>query len=303
LTLGELVAQTARRFAAAGLRYGHGTDNPYDEASWLVLRGLGLPFGADPKREVSKSEQRRIAALAEKRMRRRVPTAYLLHEAWLDGLAFFVDRRVIVPRSHLAGLLRGRMRPWLRGPVRRILDLCTGSGCLAILAARAFPQARVDASDVSRAALAVARRNVAQYRLGHRIRLIRSDLFARLGRQRYDLVLTNPPYVSAAAMRALPPEYRYEPGVSLAGGREGLDFVSRILAAAPAHLSECGLLACEVGSGRHALERAYPRLPLVWPRDEVFIYEPARTPAAAGKSATRSRGGGQAASRARRAAW
>lgn len=292
MTLGELVRSTARRFAAAGLHYGHGTDNPDDEASWLVLRGLGLPFEADPEQKVSRTDARRIAALAQKRIRRRIPTAYLLGEAWLDGLAFFVDRRVIVPRSHLAELLRAGMRPWLRGPVRRVLDLCTGSGCLAILAARAFPRARVDASDVSRDALAVARRNVARYRLAGRIRLIRSDLFARLGGQRYDLVLTNPPYVSAAAMHALPPEYRHEPGMSLAGGRDGLDFVSRILGAAPEHLSRGALLACEVGSGRAALERAYPRLPLVWPRDEVFIYEPASTPAAAKISATRRRGAG-----------
>lgn len=272
MTRGELVALTARRFAAARLHYGHGTDNPDDEARWLVLRGLALPFDADLEQKVSGAEARRIAALARARIRRRIPSAYLLGEAWLDGLSFFVDRRVIVPRSHLAELLRARMRPWKRGPIRRILDLCTGSGCLAILAARAFPRAQVDASDLSRAALAVARKNVARYRLGSRIRLVHSDLFARLRAERYDLVLTNPPYVSAAAMRALPPEYRHEPGLALAGGREGMDFVSRILAAAPEHLSRTGLLVCEVGSGRPALERTFPRLPLLWPREEVFIY-------------------------------
>jgi ribosomal protein L3 glutamine methyltransferase len=292
LTLGELVAQTARRFAAARLHYGHGSDNPDDEAAWLVLRGLGLSFEADLTRQVSDSEKRSISRLARARIRERIPTAYLLNEAWLDGLSFFVDRRVIVPRSHLAELLRAGMRPWLRGPARRILDLCTGSACLAILAAHAFPRARVDASDVSPAALAVARRNVAHYRLTRRIRLIRSDLFSALGRERYDLVLTNPPYVSTADMRTLPPEYRHEPGGALAGGRDGLDFVSRILAAAPEHLSDTGLLACEVGSGRSALERAYPRLPLLWPKQEVFIYEPARTATAPRNAARRGQAAG-----------
>jgi ribosomal protein L3 glutamine methyltransferase len=283
LKLGALIAHTERRLRAARLHYGHGTDNPRDEAAFLVLRGLNLPFDADLNLE---ADAREVEALVTKRIAARMPAAYLLREAWLDGLAFYVDRRVIVPRSHIAGLLAAQLKPWRRAPVRRVLDLCTGSGCLAILAARAFAQARVDASDVSAAALAVARRNVAKHRLEKRIRLVRSDLFARLERERHDLILANPPYVSAAAMRRLPPEYRYEPGLALAAGRDGLDLVARILAEAPAHLAKAGLLVCEVGDGRKAVERAFPRLPFVWAKEEVFILE-AASMAAASRSSPR----------------
>jgi ribosomal protein L3 glutamine methyltransferase len=283
LKLGALIAHTERRLRAARLHYGHGTDNPRDEAAFLVLRGLGLPFDAPLHRE---ADARKIEHLVKQRIGKRIPAAYLLQEAWLDGLAFYVDRRVIVPRSHIAGLLAAQLKPWRRAPVRRVLDLCTGSGCLAILAARAFAQARVDASDVSAAALAVARRNVRKHRLEKRIRLVRSDLFARLERERHDLILANPPYVSAAAMRRLPPEYRYEPGLALAAGRDGLDLVARILAEAPAHLAKAGLLVCEVGDGRKAVERAFPRLPFVWAKEEVFILE-AASMAAASRSSPR----------------
>jgi ribosomal protein L3 glutamine methyltransferase len=268
LKLGALIAHTERRLRAARLHYGHGTDNPRDEAAFLVLRGLGLPFDADLDLE---ADARKVEALVTKRIEARIPAAYVLREAWLEGLPFYVDRRVIVPRSHIAGLLAGQLKPWRRAPVRRVLDLCTGSGCLAILAARAFAQARVDASDVSAAALAVARRNVRKHRLEKRIRLVRSDLFARLEGERYDLIVANPPYVSAAALRRLPPEYRYEPGLALAAGRDGLDLVARILAEAPAHLAKAGLLVCEVGEGRKALERRFAQAPLLWPQEEVFI--------------------------------
>jgi ribosomal protein L3 glutamine methyltransferase len=271
LTLEELVKTTEKRFKAAHLHYGHGTDNPRDEAVFLVLRGLGLPFDADRS---GPADPRRIAPLIRKRISERIPAAYLLNEAWLDGLAFYVDRRVIIPRSHVAFLLRTiRMRP------RRILDLCTGSGCLAILAARAFPAARVDASDISAAALAVAARNVRRHALGRRIRVLRSDLFESIP-ARYDLILCNPPYVSTPAMRRLPPEYRHEPGIALGGGQNGLQFVSRILESAPRYLNPHGLLVCEVGENRKALQRAYPRTRFVWPRDEVFSLERARMTAA-----------------------
>lgn len=270
MILGELIQRTERRLRAARLHYGHGTGNAHDEATWLVLRGLGLPFDADLTAEAKGAE--RIERLIERRIRERVPLAYLLGEAWLDGLAFHVDRRVIIPRSHIPFVLKE-----LPLAPRRILDLCTGCGCLAILAARAFPQARVDAVDLSVPALAVAKKNVLRYRLGGRIRLVRSDLFDSLRGERYDLIISNPPYVTTASMRSLPPEYRYEPGIALAGGRDGLALVSRIVAAAPAHLSPGGLLVCEVGGGRDALERAYPRLPLAWPREEVFILSSARS--------------------------
>jgi ribosomal protein L3 glutamine methyltransferase len=265
LTLGELLEQTERRLRRARLHYGHGTDNPRDEAAYLVLRGLGLPFEAPLQRQVGTDGKKRVESLIRKRIRDRIPVAYLLHEAWLAGLPFYVDRRVIVPRSHIAELLGNRLRPWLRRPARRVLDLCTGSGCLAILAARAFPRAAVDAADISPAALAVAGRNVLKHHLGSRIRLLRSDLFAALEGEHYDVILTNPPYVSAPAMRRLPPEYRYEPRLALAAGRDGLDVVRRIVAAARTSLTPGGVLACEVGAARPAVERAYPQLPFAWP--------------------------------------
>jgi ribosomal protein L3 glutamine methyltransferase len=268
LTLKELIEKTAARFRAARLRYGHGTNNARDEAAFLVLRGLGLPFDVDLNRTVEPS---RVELLIRKRIEQRIPAAYLLKEAWLDGLAFYVDRRVIIPRSHIAFLLKK-----IPNAPDRILDLCTGSGCLAILAARAFPEARVDASDISKAALEVAARNVRRHKLASRVRLVHSDLFSDL-KGRYDLIISNPPYVSTPSMRELPREYRYEPGLALAGGRQGLDYVQRILAAAPRYLEPRGLLVCEVGENRKALERAYPDTAFAWPREEVFILERART--------------------------
>jgi ribosomal protein L3 glutamine methyltransferase len=277
LTLGELIEQTARRFAAKKLHYGHGTDNPRDEAAFLILRGLGLPLGADLNRPI---REKKVEPLIRQRIVRRIPAAYLLNEAWLDGVPFYVDRRVIIPRSHIAFLLRD-----LGIAPRRILDLCTGSGCLAILAARAFPQAAVDASDISKSALAVAERNVRRHKLGRRIRLVQSDLFARV-RETYDLIVSNPPYVSTPSMRRLPREYRYEPGLALAGGSQGLDYVRRIVDASPDKLNPGGLLVCEVGENRKALERAYPRLPMRWLQPEVFMLAAART---GGVSRTRSK--------------
>ena len=262
MTVGELIEQTARRFAAAKLHYGHGTANARDEAAFLVLRGLGLSFHTSLSRTV---DARRIEPLVKKRIAQRVPAAYLLNEAWLDGVPFYVDRRVIIPRSHIAFLLKD-----LGARPRRVLDLCTGSGCLAILAARAFPRAHVDASDISKSALAVAQRNVRRHRLGRRIRLVQSDLFAEL-EETYDLVLCNPPYVSTPAMRRLPREYRYEPGIALAGGSQGLDYIRRIVEALPERLSRNGVLVCEVGENRRAVERAYPEAGFEWPRNEVFI--------------------------------
>lgn len=266
MTLRELVRDVERRLRKAGLHYGHGTTNARDEAAFLVLRGLGLPFDAPADRLVGARERSRILRLAERRVRERIPLPYLLHEAWLGDESFYVDRRVIVPRSHIAELLRERLRPWLRRPVRRVLDLCTGSGCLAVLAAKAFPRARVDAADISAGALAVARRNVARHALRVRVRLARSDLYAGLGARRYDLIVSNPPYVDARAMRALPREYRYEPRLALAGGGDGLALVRTIVARAAAHLEPRGLLVCEIGDNRTALERAFPRVPFAWPQ-------------------------------------
>lgn len=272
MTLGELARAVAQRLRKAPLHYGHGTTNARDEAAFLVLRGLGLPFDAPADRRATRREAARVDRLVRRRIREKIPAAYLLHEAWLAEQRFYVDRRVIVPRSHIAFLLRDLGKP------KRVLDLCTGSGCLAVLAAKAFPRARVDASDVSRAALAVAARNVAGHRLGRRIRLLRSDLMSGLGRRRYNLILCNPPYVNAPSMRALPREYRYEPRMALAGGGDGLELVRRILDQARKHLQPGGLLVCEIGRNRRALLRAFPRTPFRWPSNQVFLLARADLP-------------------------
>lgn len=265
MTLGELLRDTARRFTAARLHYGHGTASARDEAAYLVLRGLKLDFHASLDRPVQQREIARVEKLVRRRIRERMPVAYLLREAWLGNLGFYVDERVIVPRSYIGELGRERLRPWLGRRVRRALDLCTGSGCLAVLLARMFPRARIDAADVSLPALEVAGKNILSHRLGKRIRLIRSNLFAALGARRYDLIVSNPPYVTARMMRSLPREYRHEPRLALAGGRDGLAVVRRILGAARAHLEPGGLLVCEIGGNRRALERAHPRVPFLWP--------------------------------------
>jgi ribosomal protein L3 glutamine methyltransferase len=281
LKVGDLLRETAHRFRTTGLHFGHGTANARDEAAWLVGHVLGLhPGEAHLHRSEPVADRKvaRIRRLAARRVRERIPLAYLLREAWLDGRTFYVDRRVIVPRSYLSELLRDRLRPWLHRPVRHVLDLCTGSGCLAILGALAFPKARVDAADISTAALDVARINVDRYGLKRRVRLVRSDLFRGLSGNRYDLILTNPPYVDARTMRRLPREYGHEPRKALAAGRDGLDLVRRILVEALDHLEPNGLLVCEVGDSRRALERAFPQLPFTWPDTSdpeacVFVLE------------------------------
>lgn len=276
MILRELVRDAARRLRKAPLHYGHGTSNAGDEAAFLVLRGLRLPFDASADLPVARRERARVELLLRRRIRERIPVAYLLHEAWLADEPFYVDRRVIIPRSHIAELLQEKLRPWLRRPVKRALDLCTGAGCLAVLAAKAFPRARVDASDLSAGALAVAERNVARHRLRSRVRLVRSDLLSGLGGRRYDLIISNPPYVDASAMRALPREYRHEPRLALAGGADGLELVRRILRQAFDRLAPCGLLVCEIGRGRKALEAGFPRTAFAWPQTtagtgQVFV--------------------------------
>jgi ribosomal protein L3 glutamine methyltransferase len=266
-TVGGWWGEIANRFALGRLVFGHGTHDAPEEAAWLLCHSLRIPFDALPgslDRPVGAAAARRLEHLAMRRVKTREPLAYILREAWLADHRFYVDRRVIVPRSHLAELLLDRLAPWLpRGEAKKVLDLCTGSGCLAILAALAFPKARVDASDVSAAALAVARRNVKSHRLGRRIRLVRSDLFTALP-GRYDLILCNPPYVPAAEMRRLPAEYRTEPRLALAGGRDGLSFLRRLIAEAADHLAPDGVLVAEIGANRKTLEKAFPRLPFTW---------------------------------------
>lgn len=256
-------------FNEANLFYGHGTDNAYDEAVWLILHTLHLPNDRlEPflDARLTRTERLAILNILEQRLVRRLPAAYLTREAWLGPYRFYVDERVIVPRSYFAELLAEHMSPWITDPdhIHSALDLCTGSACLAILMADAFPAATIDAVDVSADALAVAQRNVADYALEDRIHLIQSDLLDGLGDRRYDLIVCNPPYVTADSMAALPAEYRHEPELALAAGSDGLDIVRRLLAGAPDHLTDNGLLFVEVGHNADIVEAAFPDLPLTW---------------------------------------
>jgi ribosomal protein L3 glutamine methyltransferase len=275
LTPAGLILETERRFRSARLAYGHGTSNARDEAAWLVGNVLARKSGAAATAEVRK--------LAARRIRERIPLAYLLNEAWIGEHRFHVDRRVIVPRSFIGELIEGDLDALLLREPRRALDLCTGSGCLGILLALRYRRCRVDLADISADALAVARKNIALHRVGNRVRAIRANLYEGLPAKRYDLIVANPPYVKAASMRKLPKEYRAEPRLALAGGADGLDLVHRILAGAARHLAPGGLLVCEIGHNRRALERAYPRTPFTWLEpaagsDYVFLLEKANLP-------------------------
>jgi ribosomal protein L3 glutamine methyltransferase len=267
VTLNDFFRLAVRRFKAARLAYGHGTTNAVDEAAFMMLEALRLPIHSiDPwlDLEPTAAERARLLTLIDARIALRMPAPYLLGAAYMRGVRFHIDRRALIPRSFIGDLLADGALPIDPRKVRRVLDLCTGSGCLAILAAFAFPRAKVDAVDLSAGALALARRNVATHRLGDRITLHRGDLFQPLAKQRYDLILTNPPYVDARGMAKLPPEYRHEPRMALAAGDDGLDLVRRILADAPRHLRPGGGLLCEIGRGKAPLERAYPDTPFVW---------------------------------------
>jgi ribosomal protein L3 glutamine methyltransferase len=268
-TLRDWLRWAVTRFGEARLAFGHGTTNAYDEAAYLLLHGLHLPLDQlEPflDARLTMGERNQLAQLFGRRIDERVPAAYITHEAWLGEFRFYVDERVIVPRSFIAELLPEGIDPWLIDPdaVHRILDLCTGSGCLAILAALAYLDAEVDAADISADALDVARRNVAAYLLEGRVHPVESDLFAALPGRRYDLILSNPPYVDAASMRSLPDEYRKEPALALAAGVDGLDIVRRILGGARRHLAPKGVLVVEIGHNRDVLEAAFPALEFTW---------------------------------------
>ncbi|HKQ23887.1 MAG TPA: 50S ribosomal protein L3 N(5)-glutamine methyltransferase [Burkholderiales bacterium] len=267
-TLRDWLRYAVTRFNEAGLSFGHGTTNAHDEAAYLILHTLKLPLDRlDPflDKTLSADETDAVGRALRLRVEQRVPAAYLTHEAWLGDFRFYVDERVIVPRSYIAELLRDELNPWVqdRDSVGVALDLCTGSGCLAILLSHAFPNARVDATELSPDALEVAKKNVADYGLEDRIDLVSGDLFAGLG-GKYDLIVSNPPYVNADSMAALPPEYRAEPQMALAGGHDGLDIVRRIVSGAGAHLEQDGLMVVEIGHNREVLEQAFPRLPFTW---------------------------------------
>lgn len=274
VTVRDFVRHGVSRFNEAGLVFGHGTATAHDEAVFMVLEGLKLPIDQlEPYLDarLTGPERKALADLLEARVTTRKPASYLLNKAYIQGVPFYVDERTIVPRSYIGELLfsdlfGGDGFTLVEDPtaVDGVLDLCTGSGCLAILAARIFPDARIDAVDLSPDALEVARRNVADHGLGDRIELFHGDLFKPLKGRVYDVILTNPPYVSAAAMADLPPEYRHEPAMALASGEDGLDIVRRILKEAPKHLTDEGGLLCEIGTGRDILEEEYPEAEFLW---------------------------------------
>ena len=257
------------RMNEADVFFGHGSTNAFDEAAYLILHTLHLPLDSlEPFLDACLTEVERedLLQMFEKRIKQRMPAAYLTHEAWLGEFRFYVDERVIIPRSFLAELLREQLTPWVADAdaVQTGLDMCTGSGCLAILMAHAFPNARIDAVDISADALAVAGRNIADYGLQNRVQAIESDLYTRVDGQRYDLIVSNPPYVNTAGMGALPSEYLQEPQLALASGEDGLDHIRSILKQAHLHLKPGGVLVAEIGHNRDALEAAFPELAFNW---------------------------------------
>ncbi|MDX1557030.1 MAG: 50S ribosomal protein L3 N(5)-glutamine methyltransferase [Xanthomonadales bacterium] len=267
-TLGQWIDWAADRFDRNGLHFGHGTDNSHDEAAWLVLHAIGAPLDgsqSEPNQPVDEDAARAIQALVSERIERRCPAAYLTGTAWFAGLEFEVGPEVLVPRSPIAELIVDGFSPWADpDSLRTILDLGTGSGCIAIACAAHIPAAQVTAADISDDALKVARRNVARHRLEARVEVLQSDLFDSLGGRRYDLIVSNPPYVPDSSLHRLPAEFQAEPEVGLRSGMEGLEIPLRIIAGAERHLNEHGLLICEVGESEAALQQALPRVPFLW---------------------------------------
>ncbi len=271
MTLIEMIQSQAERLREAGVVFGHGTGNAFDEAAWLVAFALGVPFEAiddRAERDLSGDEISRATALVDQRIERRLPAAYLTREAWLQNVPFYVDQRSIVPRSYIAELLvdgeqSGTLDAWLSDETHAVLDLCTGNGSLAVIAAMAYPEVVVDAADIDVAALEVARINIERHGLSSRITPIESDLYTKLPGC-YDLIVCNPPYVNARSMAQLPPEYRAEPALALAGGVDGMDLVRRIVAESATHLTPRGVLVLEIGHERGHFERAFPRLEAAW---------------------------------------
>jgi ribosomal protein L3 glutamine methyltransferase len=271
MTLIDFINAQSARLKEAGVSFGHGTTNAFDEAAWLVMWALGLPLDAledQARRDIAPEETAKAEALVARRIETRQPAAYLTQEAWLQNVPFYVDARSIVPRSFIAELLadgegEGTLDAWLSDQTHRVLDLCTGNGSLAVIAAMAYPEVVVDAADLSDDALAVARINVDRHELGQRITLLKSDLLDAV-RGPYDLILCNPPYVNSASMAALPAEYQHEPALALAGGEDGMDLVRRIVQQAAAHLNPGGVLVLEIGNERAHFEHAFRRLEVAW---------------------------------------
>lgn len=268
-TIRDLLRFSVSQFNQAGLHFGHGSATAYDEAAYLILKALHLPLDLlEPflDARITEMECKFVLDIIERRIKDRIPAAYLTQEAWLGEYRFYVDERVIIPRSFIAELLQTQFAPWVMDPdnIGNALDLCTGSGCLAILMAHAFENAQIDAADISAQALAVAHKNLLDYELTQRIDLIESDLFSALQGRRYDLIVSNPPYVNAESMQRLPPEYRHEPHGALASGGDGLDATRIILQQAAQHLTDDGILIVEIGHNRTALEQVFPELPFTW---------------------------------------
>jgi len=269
-TVGAAVEDAAKRFEAAGLTYGHGTSNAFDDAAFLVLETLRQPpdsLKKNWKKRLGDAERASVEKTVAARIESRKPSSYIVNRAWIQGIPFYVDERVIIPRSFIGEILfrdGGFSPPGFPAEIKTVLDLCTGSGCLAILAAHIFPKARVDAVDLSPDALAVAARNVKDSGFTDRITLHQGDLFSPLAGKRYDLIITNPPYVDAQGMNSLPPEFSAEPALALDGGADGLDLVRKIIDQAPAYMTERSGMLCEIGRGRDNLEKAFPRLPFLW---------------------------------------
>lgn len=274
LTVRDFIRYGVSLFNKADIAYGHGTENAFDEAAWLVLETLYLPVDQlEPYLDarLTKDERKSVADILAKRVRTRKPAAYLLNKAYIQGIPFYVDERVIVPRSFIAEILCSDDFGLIEDPdgISSVLDLCTGSGCLAVLAAALFPFAEVDAVDLSADALAVAKKNVQEIGCEDQVTLYKGDLFKPLKNKKYDLIISNPPYVDREAMKALPPEYRHEPKMALASGDDGMDIVRKILRQAPDHLNEGGALICEIGQGRMILELEYPHLEFLWLETEL----------------------------------
>lgn len=267
-TIRDYGRYAASRFNEAGLFFGHGTDNAWDDAMALILHSLFLPHNITPAildANLTETEKAKLQALIEKRVNDRVPVPYLTKEAWLGNLSFYVDERVLIPRSPIMELIENHFEPWvLYEDVHHILDLCTGSGCLAIACAKAFPDAQVDASDISADALAVAKINVLRHNVEDQVQLHQSNLFESLPPKKYNVIISNPPYVSADEMSSLPAEYKHEPALGLAAGHDGTDFAAFILRDAPRYLADNGILIVEVGNSEHALAEQFSDLPFTW---------------------------------------